>query len=704
MKTSGRASAGVTLAPSSQQSGGVGEDVRLCAGIVHQLPLGIVIWHLENLKDPRTFRLIFANRPAKKYLSVSDAVYGKTMADIVPELFDTQLPKIFQEVALAGEAKDLGEIRYGDDKARDGIFAGRVYPLPDHCVCLSFEDLTEQRKAERPGFNQAQLLDLVRDAIFVRDMDGRVTYWNQSAERMYGWTKQDMLGQSTFEVLKTDSPIPLEEVQNLLLRDGHWEGKLSHAKKDGTRITVASYWTLQRDETGRPVGWFQINEDVTEERRAEEARRESEEGFRLLVDGVKDYAIFRLDPRGQVVTWNPGASRIKGYLKEEIIGKHFSVFYPPEDIASGKPEEVLRTAAEKGRCEDEGWRVRKDGSRFWANAIITALRDEAGQLRGFAKVTGDITERRAVEKARQEAQALQQRTTEITLLSQLGTLLHACLTTEEAFKVFGQFASRLFTSESGALYILSPSRNVLESAAVWGDFPAGEQVFPPDDCWAIRSGRMHYVEETKEVIRPLSASKRELATAVAEQVGLALANLKLRETLRVLSVRDPLTGLFNRRFMQEPLERELRRAARSGRPLGGILLDVDHFKQFNDSYGHEAGDIVLRELGGFLQSQIRHEDVACRLGGEEFLLILPDTSLDVTRQRAEKLREAGKRVSIQYGGRPLGGITLSMGVVVFPVHGTTCDVILRSADEALYQAKLQGRDCVVVAKPAQEAA
>ena len=749
MKTSGRASAGVTLAQSSQQSGGVGEDVRLCAGIVHQLPLGIVIWHLENLKDPRTFRLIFANRPAKKYLSVSDAVYGKTMADIVPELFDTQLPKVFQEVALAGEAKDLGEIRYGDDKARDGIFAGRVYPLPDHCVCLSFEDLTEQRKAARPGFNQAQLLDLVRDAIFVRDLDGRVTYWNQSAERMYGWTKQDMLGQSTFEVLKTDSPIPLEEIQKVLLREGHWEGKLSHSKKDGTRITVASYWTLQRDETGRPVGWFQINEDVTEESRAEEARRESEEGFRLLVDGVKDYAIFRLDPRGQVVTWNPGASRIKGYLKEEIIGKHFSVFYPPEDIASGKPEEALRIAAQEGRYEDEGWSIRKDGSRFLANGIITALRDEAGHLRGFAKVTGDITERRAVEKARQEALALQQRTTEITLLSQLGTLLHACLTTEEAYKVFGQFAPRLFPTESGALYILSPSRNVLESASVWGDFPAGEQVFPPDDCWAIRSGRMHYVDEpssailcphlrgaavahvcvpmtaqgdtlgilhvhsnpvgvgpvgTKEVIRPLSASKRELATAVAEQVGLALANLKLRETLRVLSVRDPLTGLFNRRFMQESLERELRRAARSGRPLGGILLDVDHFKQFNDSYGHEAGDIVLRELGGFLQSQIRHEDVACRLGGEEFLLILPDTSLDVTRQRAEKLREASKRVSIQYGGRPLGGITLSMGVVVFPVHGTTCDVILRSADEALYQAKRQGRDCVVVAKPAQEAA
>jgi len=744
MKISSRSSRAGKQALSSQHSGGLREDIGSYGGIVPQFHVGIAIWRLENLKDPQTFRLIFANSVAEKYLSVSSETdYGKTMADIFPRFFDTQLPKILQEVVLSSEAKDLGEIRYGDEKVPDGIFAVRLYPLPDHCVCLAFEDVAQQKRAATTISNQAQLLDLATDSIFIRDMDGRVTYWNQRAERVYGWTKQEVLGQSLFEILKTECALPLEEVQKILLRDGHWEGELSHAKKDGTRITVASRWTLQRDETGSPVGWLQINKDVTEERRTEEELRESEEGLRLLVDGVQDHAIFRLDPRGQVVTWNPGANRIKGYLKEEIVGKHFSVFYPPEDIASGKPEEALRIAAQEGRYEEEGWRVRKDGSRFLAHVIITALRNEAGHPRGFAKVTGDITERRAAEKARQEAQALQQRATEITLLSQLGALLHACLTTDEAFKVFGQFAPRLFTSESGALHILSPSRNTLESASAWGDFPSGEQVFAPDDCWALRSGRMHCVDEpssavlcphlsawsavahlcvpmtaqgdilgilhvhsnpvspagTKEGIRALSASKRQLATAVAEQVGLALANLKLRETLRLLSVRDPLTGLFNRRFMQESLERELRRGARSSRPLGGILLDIDHFKQFNDSYGHEAGDIVLRELGGFLQSQIRGEDIACRVGGEEFLLILPDTPLDVTRQRAEKLREASKRVSIQYGGRPLGVITLSMGVVEFPAHGTTCDVILRSADDALYQAKAQGRDRVVVAKP-----
>src|SRR5258708_15802054 len=140
------------------------------------MDVGIAIWQLESLKDPKTFRLIFANSSAEKYLSVpSETVYGKTMAEVFPKFLDTQLPKIFQEVVLSSEAKDLGEIRYGEEKGRDGIFAARLYPLPDQCVCLAFEDLTERKKAD---LNHAQLLELVTDAIFVRDMDGRVTYWN----------------------------------------------------------------------------------------------------------------------------------------------------------------------------------------------------------------------------------------------------------------------------------------------------------------------------------------------------------------------------------------------------------------------------------------------------------------------------------------------------------------------------------------------
>jgi len=176
MKASGRASAGVKRALSSQQSGGVREDIRLYADIVHQLHVGIGIWHLENLEDPKTFHLIFANPAAERYLSAPSAtVHGKTMAGFFPDFFDTQLPKIFHEVALSGEAKDLGEVRYGNERVSDGIFTARVYPLPDHCVCVTFEDLTEQRKAAGTISNRAQLLDLATDSIFALDMDCRVT-------------------------------------------------------------------------------------------------------------------------------------------------------------------------------------------------------------------------------------------------------------------------------------------------------------------------------------------------------------------------------------------------------------------------------------------------------------------------------------------------------------------------------------------------
>jgi diguanylate cyclase (GGDEF)-like protein len=201
---------------------------------------------------------------------------------------------------------------------------------------------------------------------------------------------------------------------------------------------------------------------------------------------------------------------------------------------------------------------------------------------------------------------------------------------------------------------------------------------------------------------PLGEATQRRATTVAEHVGLAIANLLLRETLRNQSIRDPLTGLFNRRFLEETLERELLRAARSQRPLGVIVLDLDHFKRFNDTYGHQAGDALLRELGGLLRDQLRGGDVPCRYGGEEFVLILPEASLDSTRRRAGQLREAVHRLQVADRGQSLGLVTLSAGVAVFPTHGTSGDALIRAADAALYRAKAAGRDQVQVAAPSVE--
>jgi diguanylate cyclase (GGDEF)-like protein len=187
------------------------------------------------------------------------------------------------------------------------------------------------------------------------------------------------------------------------------------------------------------------------------------------------------------------------------------------------------------------------------------------------------------------------------------------------------------------------------------------------------------------------------ASAVGERISLALANLRLREVLRSQSIRDPLTGLFNRRYMEESLEREMRRATRNDECVSLLMLDIDHFKQFNDTFGHQAGDTLLRAVGDFLSQRTRGQDVACRYGGEEFVLILAGAAADDGCKRAELLREELKQLTVLHAGQVLGRISVSIGTSAFPGQGATGEELLRAADEALYRAKAEGRDRVVVA-------
>jgi diguanylate cyclase (GGDEF)-like protein len=184
---------------------------------------------------------------------------------------------------------------------------------------------------------------------------------------------------------------------------------------------------------------------------------------------------------------------------------------------------------------------------------------------------------------------------------------------------------------------------------------------------------------------------------VAGQLALSLANLRLRETLRDQSIRDPLTGLFNRRFMQESLDRELQRARRKKRPLTVVFVDLDHFKRFNDAFGHDAGDLVLRTMADLFLRHFRGDDVVCRYGGEEFAIILPESSAKDAAKRANQLRIEARGISMRHLGQVLDSVTLSIGIAAFPEHGSTSEEILRAADQCLYQSKSDGRDRLTVA-------
>jgi len=255
-------------------------------------------------------------------------------------------------------------------------------------------------------------LDLAFDAIFVRNFaDRRITYWNKGAEKMYGYSRAEAVGRQPAQLLRSEYPMPLEQIEAQLEAAGRWEGELRHIRKDGRELIVASRWALKADPAGRPVAVLEINSDVTEAREAASELERSQAMLGLLVSGVLDYAIFALDPEGRVITWNEGAQRIKGYSAEEVLGRHFSIFYPEEEVRAGRPSWELVVAAGEGRYEDIGWRLRSDGSTFWAHVVITSLRDESGELRGFAKVTRDLTAQKAEEdrkadERRREAEQL----------------------------------------------------------------------------------------------------------------------------------------------------------------------------------------------------------------------------------------------------------------------------------------------------------
>ncbi len=327
---------------------------------------------------------------------------------------------------------------------------------------------------------------------------------------------------------------------------------------------------------------------------------------------------------------------------------------------------------------------------------------------------------------------LEKRTQRATMLAKMGELLQSCVSREEVIAAALGFAPKIFPAVPGALALLDASRSVAEVTGAWSSCQLPAMVFEPLSCWALRTGHPHLVVagdstarcehaagvkntylctpvlaqgETLGIVHfqatddvpELDASEISFKTTFAGQIGLSIANIRLREALRTQSVRDALTGLYNRRYLEEMLAREVRRAARAGQSLGILMIDLDHFKSFNDTYGHDAGDVVLRETGASLTKSIRAEDFVCRFGGEEFVVILPTADLAASSTRAERLRMQMKELTVLHLGRSMGMLTISVGVAVFPEHGASPKELMAAADAALYQAKRNGRDQIAIA-------
>lgn len=436
---------------------------------------------------------------------------------------------------------------------------------------------------------------------------------------------------------------------------------------------------------------------------------------------------------------NPRFTQLTGYSYEEVVGRN------PRFLKSGLMAESVYQEMYQTLLSGEEWRGEfcnrnKNTELMWLDTHIMPVRGEGGEITHMISVQEDITERKRNEQAihdmnlqlGQMVTELQRRERDMTLINRMNEMLQTCHTLEEAYELIALSAGELFEGYNGGLAIYDKQSRMLETVAQWGEHPVLLPVFSADDCWALRAGQAyeladphkamtcnHFLSEVEggylsvplvvqgnilgllhinsHKVGLIPPDRKQVATTFGEVVKLALANIELREQLREQATRDPLTGLFNRRYLDDTLPRELHRSRRANLPFCVAMLDIDHFKRFNDEHGHEAGDEVLRTVGQLLNSGLRRSDIACRFGGEEFVVIMPGSTPEAAQQRLEELRSHVGQARIVREGVVLPRITVSVGLVSQDWNmAMEPAMLVRCADEALYTAKEAGRDCIRV--------
>ena len=555
-------------------------------------------------------------------------------------------------------------------------------------------DRTEQRKAEAAVLESERrfrhLVQGVTDyAIYMLDLDGIVANWNAGAERAKGYTAEEIVGQH-FSRFYTEEDraigLPARGLATALAT-GSFAAEGWRVRKDGSRLWANVVIDLIRDDSGTPIGFAKVTKDQTEQWKVHAAALESERRFRHLVQSVTDYAIYMLDLEGIVANWNAGAERAKGYTEEEIVGQHFSRFYTEEDRAEGLPAHALEMALTVGSFEAEGWRVRKDGSRLWAHVVIDLICDDGGMPIGFAKITRDIT--------RQKADAERLAKVSGTLEAALSNMKHGLCVFDGSGSL--QLANRRFLEMFGlerttalqGLPFESIVRDVLFGTEV--SMTNARLFYDRHMAWIGGGAERSIVEDLP--------SGMPVAISHAMMPGGGWVSTFEDVTERKRADQDSLTGLANRRAFRERLDTLAGSPHRMRSAV--MLLDLDDFKFVNDTYGHAAGDAVLRRVADIMRSCLRSGDLAARLGGDEFAVFLDEISEAEAITMAERL-VAEIRVPHAIDGDVVARVGVSIGLALTS-SGFATDEILMKADVALYDAKESGKSAVRIYSTAMSA-
>jgi diguanylate cyclase (GGDEF)-like protein/PAS domain S-box-containing protein len=462
---------------------------------------------------------------------------------------------------------------------------------------------------------------------------------------------------------------------------------------------------LLQPENDRQGGATVMHLDITGRKLVGERLAQSNEDLIMLVQGVKDYAVIMLDTNGRVTTWNDGAERLKGYSADEILGKHFSTFYTTDAIARDRPNQELKIAVDEGRFEEEGLRVRKDGSQFWANVVISALHDETGQLRGFAKVTRDINDRKQAES---KALLLAERLSLATAVAKVGVWdweLATDVHTWDAtmFAIYGFLPTDLINYQrwSSSVHPNDLPRvqaTLLKAIDVKGDGSSEFRIILTDGT--IRNISAVFSAVLDGLANVIRVTGVNVDISERKQSEEALRNSEARMTY--LAGHDFLTGLPNRMLLNERIGRAIKIARRNGRQAALLFLDLDGLKQINDSLGHPIGDKLIQSVGKRLVDSVRASDTVCRHSDDEFVVLLSEVKHpEDTAIAARRMLKAVARVhSIDQHDLHITGC---IGISVYPVDGMDAETLIKNADTAMYQAKENGRPSYQFFNPAMTA-
>lgn len=691
--------------------------------------------------EPETGLIVDANPAAYKFYQYPLAeLIGMNIAqiNILP------MDEIKAEMERArSEARNYFNFRHrlANGEVRDvEVYSGPILYNDRQLLYSVIHDSTQRIKVEA-SFHQKTLelnnfFEVSIDLMVIASIDGYFLRLNNAWEKTLGYQLAEIQQSRYLDFVHPDDVERTKAAMAELANQKPVKGFVNRYRhKDG------SYRWIEWHTAPMGNMVFGSAQDITEQKEKNEEIYRSREMLKLVLDTIPD-RVFWKDISLKYMGCNKSFAVDRGFADPvEVIGK--TDYEINKGVTAEKnravDQEVIRTG--KPKYDYEELEMLTDDKFHWVRKSKVPLREQNGEIFGVMGTYADISEQKRSEELMKETNGkltllvadLEKRNHDASVLREMDEMLLSCNAIEEAYAVMDKFAPMVFQGTSGAIYLVDRNHKQVKKVSAWGEQIFSEVVFGLDECWALRLKKAHQWNKSNNnlpckhvdpdykgqyIDLPLVAAGdvlglihlewqsnhegvpggMELMHNVMEQLTLTISNIKLRQELTSLSIRDHLTGLFNRRFMEEYLQKELLRAHRNHTHAGIVFLDIDNFKLYNDTYGHKGGDAVLKGIGSLLLKKVRGGDIASRIGGEEFVIILSETDLETTIRRAEQISEAIRTMHVELNGNPLGKVTVSAGISAYPDHGMDLDSLLDFADRGLYKAKRNGRDRVELAE------